>query len=115
MCGTTTTDSTDLTVVENTSACSCCATDAPSEQASTEIAQEANVNVSSYSVTGMTCGHCASAVTSKLQSQPGVNDVQVELVAGGTSTIKITSGTPLTQAQVSAALDEAGDYQLVSS
>lgn len=114
MCGTTT-DSTNLPVVENDSSCSCCATDAPSEQASTETTQEANVNASNYPVTGMTCGHCASAVTSELQSLSGVSDVQVELVAGGTSVVKVTSQTPLTQEQISAALGEAGDYQLASN
>ncbi len=65
-----------------------------------------------YAVTGMTCGHCASAVTSELTSLDGVSDVQVALAAGGTSTVTVTSDQPLEDAQVAAALDEAGDYQL---
>jgi copper chaperone CopZ len=66
----------------------------------------------SYAVSGMTCGHCAGAVTSELKSLDGVTDVQVELVAGGTSTVTVTSSEPLDAAQVVAALDEAGDYHL---
>jgi copper chaperone len=65
-----------------------------------------------YNVTGMTCGHCAGAVTSELKSLDGVQDVDVELVAGGTSTVTVTSDAPLDEAQVATALDEAGDYQL---
>ncbi len=65
-----------------------------------------------YAVTGMTCGHCASAVTSELTALDGVSDVQVALVAGGTSAVTVTSDQPLEDAQVAAALDEAGDYQL---
>ena len=65
-----------------------------------------------YSVTGMTCGHCAGAVTSELKSVDGVTAVDVDLVAGGTSTVTVTSDAPLDEAAVAAALDEAGDYKL---
>ncbi len=67
-----------------------------------------------FPVTGMTCGHCVSAVTSEVSALPGVTDVQVELVADGTSTLSVTSEEALTDAQVAAALDEAGDYQLAT-
>ena len=63
-------------------------------------------------VTGMTCGHCAQAVTSELKALEGVTDVDVDLVAGGTSTVTVTSTQPLEETQVGSALDEAGDYQL---
>ena len=66
-----------------------------------------------YSVTGMTCGHCAGAVTSELKALDGVSDVAVDLVAGGTSTVTVTSEAPLEEAKVAEALDEAGDYKLV--
>jgi len=66
-----------------------------------------------YAVTGLTCGHCASAVTSELTALDQVQAVDVDLVAGGTSTVTVTSATALTDAQVAEALDEAGDYELL--
>ncbi|MBA2456843.1 MAG: heavy-metal-associated domain-containing protein [Nocardioidaceae bacterium] len=65
-----------------------------------------------YAVTGMTCAHCAHAVSTELVALAGVTDVNVDLVAGGTSTVTVTSQQPLDHAQVATALDEAGDYQL---
>ncbi|WP_409484381.1 heavy-metal-associated domain-containing protein [Arsenicicoccus dermatophilus] len=59
-------------------------------------------------VNGMTCGHCTSAVTSELQEVDGVQDVQIDLVAGGDSPVTITSDGPLDLAAVKAAVDEAG-------
>jgi copper chaperone len=67
-----------------------------------------------YPVTGMTCGHCEHAVTSELKTLDGVTDVAVELVAGGTSTVTVSSEAPLAESQVAAALDEAGDYRLAT-
>jgi len=72
------------------------------------------MTTSTYSVTGMTCGHCVSAVTSELRAVSGVSDVRVELVAGGTSTVTVSSTAPLTDGQVAAALDEAGAYRLAT-
>ena len=66
-----------------------------------------------YSVTGMTCGHCASAVTDEIGALAGVSDVRVDLVADGASTVTVTSEQPLDESRVAAALDEAGDYRLV--
>ena len=63
-------------------------------------------------VAGMTCGHCVSAVTEELTGLPGVTDVSVDLVAGGTSPVTVTSEQPLDDAAVAAAVDEAG-YELV--
>ena len=67
-----------------------------------------------YSVTGMTCDHCVHAVTSELKELPGVTDVDVDLVAGGTSTVTVTSDAPLEESAVAGALDEAGDYALAN-
>jgi copper chaperone len=72
------------------------------------------MTTSTYSVTGMTCDHCVSAVTSELKAVSGVSDVRVELVAGGTSTVTVSSTAPLTDGQVAAALDEAGAYRLAT-
>lgn len=63
-------------------------------------------------VAGMTCGHCVSAVTEELSQLPGVSDVSIDLVAGGTSPVTVTSAEPLDDAAVAAAVDEAG-YELV--
>ena len=71
------------------------------------------MTTSTYKVTGMTCGHCANAVTEELRALDGVSDVKVDLVAGGTSTVTVTSAAELGSQAVAEALDEAGDYQLV--
>ena len=67
-----------------------------------------------YNVTGMTCGHCVASVDSELRSVPGVTDVSINLVAGGTSQVTVTSAEPLARDDVVAAVDEAG-YALASS
>jgi copper chaperone len=66
-----------------------------------------------YQVTGMTCEHCVRAVSGELKSLDGVRDVTVDLVPGGQSAVTVASEEPLAAGAVAAALDEAGDYQLV--
>ena len=65
-----------------------------------------------YTVRGMTCGHCVNAVTEELLTVMGVTDVAIDLVEGGDSTVSVTSTDPLDMDQVNAAVDEAG-YELV--
>jgi len=60
-------------------------------------------------VSGMTCGHCVSAVTMELSLLPTVTEVDVDLESGQ---VTITSDAALEQAQLSIAIDEAG-YELV--
>ena len=60
-------------------------------------------------VSGMTCGHCVSAVTMELSLLPSVSEVDVDLESGQ---VTITSDTALEQAQLATAIDEAG-YELV--
>jgi copper chaperone CopZ len=67
-----------------------------------------------YSVSGMTCGHCTAAVTEEISKLVGVQDVKIDLVAGGTSTVQVTSEAALDEAAVRDAVDEAG-YELVAS
>lgn len=62
-------------------------------------------------VSGMTCGHCVSAVTMELSLLPSVTEVDVDLESGQ---VTITSGAALDQAQLATAIDEAG-YELVSN
>lgn len=65
-----------------------------------------------YQVVGMTCSHCVNAVTEELAGLDGVSDVGVQLVAGGTSVVTVTSAAFVRAEDVAAALDEAGDYRL---
>ena len=64
-----------------------------------------------YSVVGMTCGHCISSVTEELLELRGVAEVTVDLVAGGTSTVSVTSDQLLDDGAVQGAVEEAG-YQV---
>ena len=61
-----------------------------------------------YAVTGMTCGHCVSAVREEVSALAGVRGVDVDLVTGGASTVTVTSEAPLPEESVRAAVDEAG-------
>jgi copper chaperone len=65
-----------------------------------------------YLVTGMTCEHCARAVSGELQALEGVSGVSVDLVPDGQSAVTVASAAPLARAAVAGALDEAGDYRL---
>jgi copper chaperone CopZ len=67
-----------------------------------------------YHVTGMTCHHCARAVTGELTALGGVSSVVVDLVPGGESLVTVASGAPLAQQAVAGALEEAGDYRLAA-
>ena len=66
---------------------------------------------STYTVTGMTCGHCVQAVTGELTALPGVDTVQIDL---GSGAVTVTSAAPLADDAVRAAVDEAG-YELVDA
>lgn len=66
------------------------------------------MTTTTYSVDGMTCGHCVQHVTSEISALPGVRDVSIELVVGGSSPVTVTSDAPLDRNAVSAAVVEAG-------
>ncbi len=61
-----------------------------------------------YTVTGMTCGHCVSSVTEEVQELPGVENVEVILETGA---VTVTTSRPADDEAVQAAVEEAG-YQL---
>ena len=61
-----------------------------------------------YTVSGMTCGHCVASVTEEVQEIPGVDTVDVVLETGA---LTVTSSQPVDDAAVKAAVEEAG-YQL---
>lgn len=70
------------------------------------------MTTATYQVAGMTCGHCANAVTEELKNLDGVREVTVELNPGGQSAVTVASDAPLELGAVASALDEAGDYTL---
>ena len=63
------------------------------------------MSTETYTVTGMTCGHCVSSVTEEVSELPGVTDVQVELETGR---VTVTADAPVGTDKVRAAVEEAG-------
>ena len=63
-----------------------------------------------YTVEGMTCGHCATSVREEVSELSGVREVDVDFASGR---VTVTSDTPLTSDAVAAAVTEAG-YRLVA-
>jgi copper chaperone len=61
-----------------------------------------------WTVTGMTCGHCVASVTEEVQEIPGVTAVDVVLESGA---VTVTSEQPIADDSVREAVEEAG-YQL---
>ncbi len=59
----------------------------------------------SYTVTGMTCDHCAASVREEISEIAGVASVDVDLASGA---VTVTSTQPLADADVRAAVEEAG-------
>ncbi len=66
-----------------------------------------------FQATGLTCGHCARAVSDELLALDGVLEAEVEVVNGGQSVVTVVAERDLTDDEVTAALVEAGDYELV--
>lgn len=59
-------------------------------------------------IEGLTCQGCVGSVTDALSDLPGVTDVNVDLVNGGTSTATVTSNPTPSAQQFSEAVVEAG-------
>ncbi|MFD6389467.1 heavy-metal-associated domain-containing protein [Nocardia sp. NPDC060259] len=64
-----------------------------------------------YTVTGMTCGHCVSSVKQEIGKIDGVTSVDVDLASG---LVRVDSANELSETDVAAAVDEAG-YELAAS
>ena len=64
-----------------------------------------------FQVTGMTCAHCEHAVSSEVGQLPGVQGVDVSAATGR---LVVTITSPVEDAHVLAAVEEAG-YQAVRS
>ena len=91
-------------------------TPAPSAAAATPVAPVASAEelagspvLSVYSVQGMSCNHCAGAVTRELSAVEGVTGVHVDLEA---KKVTVGSARQLSDEEVREAVDEAG-YELV--
>ena len=69
------------------------------------------MTTTTYQVNGMTCGHCMQSVTNEVKKIEGVTDVDVDLETGA---VRITSEAPIDEAAVRAAVDEAGNYEVLS-
>ena len=69
------------------------------------------MTTTSYTVVGMTCGHCVNAVTEEVSAVPGVTGVDVDLASGG---LTVTSEAPVDESVVRAAVEEAG-YEVAGS
>jgi copper chaperone len=72
---------------------------------STNTDNNTDGTTSTYTVTGMTCGHCVASVTEEVSKVDGVTDVEVDLATGQ---VTVTSDGPVDDAAVAAAVDEAG-------
>jgi len=68
------------------------------------------MTVTTYAVSGMTCGHCVSSVSAGVGALAGVSGVEVDLAAGA---VTVTSERPLDLGVVRAAVEDAG-YELVA-
>lgn len=60
---------------------------------------------STWTVSGMTCGHCVASVAEELSELAGVENVDVVLETGA---VTVTSQAPLDRSAVAAAVHEAG-------
>jgi len=61
--------------------------------------------ITTVTVTGMTCDHCAASVREEVSEIAGVTGVEVDVESGR---VDITSAAELDPAQIAAAVTEAG-------
>jgi copper chaperone len=66
------------------------------------------MSTATYTVKGMTCGHCVSSVKEEVGEVPGVTGVEVDLATG---LLTVDSATPIDSAKIVDAVEEAG-YQV---
>jgi len=64
-----------------------------------------------YQVSGMSCAHCETAVTEEVTAIPGVQGIEVSAATGR---LLVVGSIEIDDAQVIAAVDEAG-YRAVRS
>ena len=69
------------------------------------------MTTATYTVQGMTCGHCVSSVKEEVSEVTGVREVEVDLASGS---LTVTSEQPVDVAAIRGAVEEAG-YRLVGA
>lgn len=65
------------------------------------------MSTSEYQVTGMSCGHCEASIRSEVEQIPGVSGIEVS-AATGRLAVRTDGDTPVVDAAVLAAVEEAG-------
>lgn len=70
------------------------------------------MSTSEFTVTGMTCGSCERHVREEVAQIAGVTGIEVSAATGKLS---VTADTPIDDAAVLAAVDEAGDAAVRSA
>ncbi|OUC93358.1 heavy-metal-associated domain-containing protein [Streptosporangium minutum] len=68
------------------------------------------MSTTTYTVKGMTCGHCVSSVTEEVSAVPGVTGVEVDLATG---LLTVDGEGSADAAAITAAVEEAG-YEVVT-
>ncbi|MEU8247209.1 heavy-metal-associated domain-containing protein [Nonomuraea sp. NPDC048916] len=63
------------------------------------------MSTATYTVKGMTCGHCVSSVKEEVSEVAGVANVEVDLATG---LLTVDSDGPVDAAEIIAAVEEAG-------
>ncbi|MEV4428413.1 heavy-metal-associated domain-containing protein [Streptomyces sp. R-07] len=87
---------------------SCCTPDNSCSTTETATVAVADSTVTVYAVTGMTCGHCRTAITKSVSALDGVISVDVDVDGG---LVTVTTGGEPDDAAITAAVDDAG-YEL---
>lgn len=67
--------------------------------------------ITSYTVNGMTCHHCANAITEEVSAVPGVSGVEVSLETGK---MDVTSEAPVDFDRIVEAVYEAGEQYSIA-
>jgi copper chaperone len=66
------------------------------------------MSTTTYTVEGMTCGHCVSSVKEEVGKVAGLTSVDVDLAGG---LLRVTGPGEIDRAEIAAAVEEAG-YKL---
>ena len=68
------------------------------------------MSTTTFTVTGMSCGHCATSVREEIADIPGVHAVDVDLASGN---VTIDSDSAVEATAIRTAVEDAG-YRLAS-